>query len=189
MTEIAFQIERFRNTQGHGVFAAFVNCCRLNPLAGNVSYGIIGRNYGRGTTISLQLNVFGQDVKADFRRTIFPHKSEGRQCAAPQYGEALTLVQASQPPMSKPCLATSGTALERVSIKWNPLIDKDTAQNQRVGACPNQKSRATFPEHALHVGAGLCRESFAPMEARRAFAPARGASAASLAAPYLSPEG
>jgi hypothetical protein len=131
MAEIVFQIERFRNTQGHGVFTAFVNLLPVKyPLAGNVSYGIIGRNYGRDTTISLQLYVFGQDVKADFRRTIFPHKSEGRQCAAPQYAEALTLVQASQPPMSKPYLARSGTALECVSIKWNPLIDKDTAQNQ-----------------------------------------------------------
>jgi len=127
MTEIAFQIERFRNTQGHGVFAAFVNCCRLNPLAGNVSYGIIGRNYGRDTTISLQLYVFGQDVKGGFPADDLPAQSEGRQCATPQYAEALTLVQASQLPMSKPCLARSGTALERVPIKWNPLIDKDTA--------------------------------------------------------------
>src|ERR1700738_4090866 len=40
-------------------------------------------------------------------------------------------------------------ALERVPIKWNHLIDKDAAQNQKVGACPNRKSRATFSGHAL----------------------------------------
>jgi len=73
--------------------------------------------------------------------------------------------------------------------QMDPLIDKDTAQNQRVGACPNQKSRATFSGHALDVGAGLGRESLVPMEARRAFAPARGAYVASSAAPYLFPEG
>ncbi|MGH6846046.1 MAG: carbamoyltransferase N-terminal domain-containing protein, partial [Methylocella sp.] len=41
------------------------------------------------------------------------------------------------------------SALERVPIKWNHLIDKDTAQIQRVGACQNRKSRATFAGHAL----------------------------------------
>ena len=30
--------------------------------------------------------------------------------------------------------------LERVPIKWNHLIDKDAAQNQRVGACPHETS-------------------------------------------------
>ncbi len=133
--------------------------------------------------------MFGQNVKGGFPADDLPAQSEGRQCAAPQYAEALTLVQASQPPMSKPCLARSGTALERVPIKWTPLIDKDTAQNQRVGACPNHKSRASFSGHALDVDAGLGRESLVPMEARRAFAPARGAYAASLAAPYLFQEG
>jgi carbamoyltransferase len=41
------------------------------------------------------------------------------------------------------------SALERVPIKWNHLIDKDAAQIQRVGACPYRKSRATFSGHAL----------------------------------------
>jgi hypothetical protein len=40
-------------------------------------------------------------------------------------------------------------ALEHVPIKWNPLIDKDAAQIQRVGACPHRKSRTTFSGHAL----------------------------------------
>ncbi len=31
-------------------------------------------------------------------------------------------------------------ALERVPIKWNHLIDKDAAQNQRIGACPHETS-------------------------------------------------
>jgi len=39
---------------------------------------------------------------------------------------------------------------ERVPITWNHVIDKDTAQFQRVGACPNRKSRATFSGHALN---------------------------------------
>src|SRR5208283_1835754 len=55
-----------------------------------------------------------------------PAQSEGRQCATPQYAEALTLVQASQPPMSKPCLAGSGTALERVLIKKVEQLFRDT---------------------------------------------------------------
>jgi hypothetical protein len=39
--------------------------------------------------------------------------------------------------------------LERVPIKWSHLIDKDAAQSQRIGACPDRKSRATFSGHAL----------------------------------------
>ncbi len=39
--------------------------------------------------------------------------------------------------------------LERVPIKWNHLIDKGAAQIQRVGACQNRKSRATFSGHVL----------------------------------------
>src|ERR1700724_4416274 len=39
--------------------------------------------------------------------------------------------------------------LDRVPIKWYHLIDKDAAQYQRVGACPDRKSRATFSGHAL----------------------------------------
>jgi transposase len=31
-------------------------------------------------------------------------------------------------------------ARERVPIKWKHLIDKDAAQNQRVGACPHETS-------------------------------------------------
>jgi hypothetical protein len=46
--------------------------------------------------------------------------------------------------------------LERVPIKWNHLIDKDAAQIQRVGACPDRKSRATFSGHAL-VGVIISR--------------------------------
>jgi hypothetical protein len=45
---------------------------------------------------------------------------------------------------TKTLLHSKGLALERVPIKWNHVIDKDAAQNQRVGACRNRKSRATF---------------------------------------------
>jgi hypothetical protein len=34
----------------------------------------------------------------------------------------------------------SSRGLERVPIKWNHLIDKDAAQNQRVGACHHETS-------------------------------------------------
>ena len=43
------------------------------------------------------------------------------------------------------------TVLGRVPIKWNPLIDKDAAQNQTVGACRTRKSRATFSGHTLET--------------------------------------
>jgi hypothetical protein len=36
-----------------------------------------------------------------------------------------------------------------ISIEWNPLIDKDTIQNQRVGACQNRNSRAIVSEHIV----------------------------------------
>jgi len=39
--------------------------------------------------------VFGQDVEGGFPAEDLPAQSEGQQCAAPQYAEALTLVQAS----------------------------------------------------------------------------------------------
>jgi ubiquinone biosynthesis protein Coq4 len=36
-----------------------------------------------------------------------------------------------------------------ISIEWNPLIDKDTIQNQRVAACRNRKSRTIVSEHTV----------------------------------------
>jgi hypothetical protein len=36
-----------------------------------------------------------------------------------------------------------------IPIVWNPLIDKDTIQNQRVGAYRNRKSRAIVSEHTV----------------------------------------
>jgi len=51
--------------------------------------------------------------------------------------------------------------LERVAIKSKDLIDKDAAQYQRVGACPDRKSRATFSGHALcHGNDALHRVTF-----------------------------
>jgi hypothetical protein len=38
---------------------------------------------------------------------------------------------------------------ERVPINWKDLIDKDAPQYQRVGACADRKSRATFLGYAL----------------------------------------
>ncbi len=38
--------------------------------------------------------------------------------------------------------------LQRVPLKGKPSIDKDAAQFQRVGACWNRNSRASFPAHA-----------------------------------------
>ena len=50
-----------------------------------------------------------------------------------------------RPPFFQPRLSMStGPSAARVPIKRNHLIDKDAAQNHRVAACRNRKSRATF---------------------------------------------
>ena len=43
----------------------------------------------------------------------------------------------------------AGLRAVSLSIKWTHLIDKDTAQNETVEACPHRKNRATLSGHAL----------------------------------------
>jgi len=59
-------------------------------------------------------------------------------------------VRSRRGPALNPCGTTNnfgsvgGLSIGRVPIKWTHLIDKDAAQNQRVGACPSRKSRTDF---------------------------------------------
>src|ERR1700724_4065423 len=71
--------------------------------------------------VSLAAKAVKREVHADFAQTTKRHKDE----------LVVSFVHLHEP----------SSTLERVPIKQNHFIDKDAAQNQSVGACPNRKTR------------------------------------------------